>query len=68
MVYWADAALGVALARTLNDALAEAHARFPERLVGLATLPMQDPPAAVAELERAAALPGIRGVYLGTNV
>ena len=68
MVYWADAALGAALARVMNDALTEAHARFPERLVGLATLPMQDPTAAVEELERAAALPGIRGVYLGTNV
>jgi aminocarboxymuconate-semialdehyde decarboxylase len=68
MVYWAGAALGGALARAMNDALAEAHARFPRRLVGLATLPLQDPPAAVAELDRAAALPGIRGVYLGTNV
>ena len=29
---------------------------------------MQDPTRARAELERAAALPGVRGVYLGTNV
>jgi aminocarboxymuconate-semialdehyde decarboxylase len=36
--------------------------------VGLATLPMQDPERAVAEVDRAARLPGIRGVYLGTNV
>jgi aminocarboxymuconate-semialdehyde decarboxylase len=68
MVYWADADLGARLARAMNDALAEAHTRFPDRLVGLAMLPMQDPAAAVAELERAAQLPGIRGVYIGTNV
>jgi aminocarboxymuconate-semialdehyde decarboxylase len=36
--------------------------------VGCATLPMQDPARALAELNRAAALPGVRGVYLGTNV
>jgi aminocarboxymuconate-semialdehyde decarboxylase len=36
--------------------------------VGLATLPMQDPARSVDELDRAARLPGIRGVYLGTNV
>ncbi len=68
MVYWADAELGLRLARLVNDAMAEAHTAFPRRFVGLATLPLQDPPAALRELDRAAALPGIRGVYLGTNV
>jgi aminocarboxymuconate-semialdehyde decarboxylase len=29
---------------------------------------MQDPARALTELQRAAALPGIRGVYLGTNI
>ena len=68
MVYWADSALGLRLARLVNDALAQAHTAFPDRFVGLATLPLQDPPQALGELERAARLPGIRGVYLGTNV
>src|SRR5438477_7151706 len=35
---------------------------------GLVTLPMQDVRRSVEELDRAARLPGIRGVYLGTNV
>jgi aminocarboxymuconate-semialdehyde decarboxylase len=68
MVYWADSRLGARLARAMNDALAEAHTAFPRRFVGLATLPLQDVGAALGELRRAAALPGIRGVYLGTNV
>ncbi|HEV8584234.1 MAG TPA: amidohydrolase family protein [Methylomirabilota bacterium] len=68
MVYWADGDLGTRLAVAVNDAMSEAHRAFPDRFVGCATLPMQDPPRAVAELERAAALPGIKGVYLGTNV
>jgi aminocarboxymuconate-semialdehyde decarboxylase len=68
MVYWAPPDLAVHLARVTNDAMSQAHVAFPDRYVGLATLPMQDPPRAVAELDRAARLPGIRGVYLGTNV
>jgi aminocarboxymuconate-semialdehyde decarboxylase len=68
MVYWADSDLGLRLARIVNDALAQAHSAFPDRFVGLATLPLQDPPRAIEELERAARLPAIRGVYLGTNV
>ena len=68
MVYWADGDLGQRLAAAVNDAMSEAHRAYPDRFVGCATLPMQDPKRALAELERAAALPGIRGVYLGTNI
>ena len=68
MVYWADEALGVRLARLVNEAMAEAARAHPGRLVGLATLPMQAPEASVAEAERAVRELGCRGVYLGTNV
>ncbi len=68
MVYWADGDLGQRLAAVVNDAMSEAHRGFPDRFVGCATLPMQDPSRALVELERAAALPGIKGVYLGTNI
>ena len=68
MVYWADGAAGHRVARAFNDAASEAHTAHPDRFVGCATLPMQDPPRAAQELERASGLPGIRAVYLGTNV
>lgn len=68
MVYWADGDLGLRLARAMNDALAQAHTAFPDRFVGLATLPMQEPKLALEELDRVARLPGIRGAYLGTNI
>jgi aminocarboxymuconate-semialdehyde decarboxylase len=68
MVYWADAELGLRLARAVNNALGQAHTAFPDRFVGVATLPMQEPKLAIEELDRAARLPGIRGVYLGTNI
>jgi aminocarboxymuconate-semialdehyde decarboxylase len=68
MVYWADEALGITLARLVNDAMARAGRTHPGRLVGLATLPMQAPEAAAAEARRAVQELGCRGVYLGTNV
>jgi aminocarboxymuconate-semialdehyde decarboxylase len=68
MVYWADVALGLRLARLVNDAMAAAARAHPDRLVGLATLPMQARDAAVAEVGRAVGELGLRGVYLGTNV
>jgi aminocarboxymuconate-semialdehyde decarboxylase len=68
MVYWADAELGGRLARVVNDAMSQAHVAYPDRFVALMTLPMQDPKGAVDEVDRAARLPGMRGVYLGTNV
>ena len=68
MVYWADGVLGNRLARLVNDAMAGASRAHPERFVFLATLPMQDPEAAVNEVNRAVTQLGARGIYLGTNV
>jgi aminocarboxymuconate-semialdehyde decarboxylase len=68
MIYWASPGFGLALAQAYNDSVAAAHARHPNRLVGLAMLPMQAPDLALKELERAAKLPGMRGLYLATHV
>jgi len=68
MVYWASPQLGVRLARAFNDGIAELCRRYPERFVGLATLPMQDVDAALREMERAVRELGMRGVYLATSV
>jgi aminocarboxymuconate-semialdehyde decarboxylase len=68
MVYWAGRELGEKLAAVYNEELAAAHARSPQRLVGLAVLPMHEPDLAVREVERAAQLPGIRGFYMATYI
>lgn len=68
MVYWADPALAGRLARLYNDELAATVAARADRLTGLATVPLQDVPAAVAELERAVQQLRLRGVYIGSNV
>jgi aminocarboxymuconate-semialdehyde decarboxylase len=68
MTYWADRTLGERLAAIYNEEVARAHELHPQRLVGLATLPMQAPDLAVREVERAARLPGVRGFYVATCV
>src|SRR5258708_11883630 len=68
MVHWASPGLGMALSQAFNDAASAAHKKHPERFFGLAMLPMQDPALALKEIERAAKLPGIRGMYLATSV
>jgi len=52
-----------AIAEINNDGLAELAANHPDRFVGLGSVPLQDPPAAARELERAARL-GLRGVEI----
>ena len=68
MVYWADDDLGVKLCVAFNDAISAAHLKHPDRFIGFACLPFQNPSLALAELERAAKLPGIRGIYMATAV
>ena len=53
-----------AVARETNAALAKAIERHPTRFFGLASLPIGDPPAAVAEMERAAGDHGFKGLVV----
>ena len=68
MLYWGDADLSAKLAQAWNDAATAAHHAYPTRLVSFLTLPMLYPERALDELARASKLPGMRGVYLGTNI
>ena len=67
MVYWAPPAFGLALSQAYNDAASAAHVAHPDRFLAFAIVPMQDPAMALRELERAARLPGLRGLYLATS-
>lgn len=66
--YWLEPEHGVEAARLANDGIAQMVAQYPERLRGMAHLPMQDPDAALAELERAVREHGFRAVELGTSI
>ena len=66
--YWLDADAGLAAARLMNDGIARMVAARPDRLRGMATLPMQDPNAAITELERVVKELGFRSIELGCRV
>ncbi len=66
--YALEPELGRDSARIVNDHIAEVVAAHPDRFVGLANVPMQEPDFAVAELERAVRDLGMRGVEICTNV
>jgi 2,3-dihydroxybenzoate decarboxylase len=60
----ADPTQAAELARRANDALAEEVGRRPDRFVGVAALPMQDPALAAAELQRCVGDLGFRGALV----
>ena len=57
-----------ACARSVNDEIAETVRQTPDRFAGLATLPLQDPAAAVRELERAIRDLHLAGCIVGSHV
>ena len=65
--YWAKATDGLAISKFLNDGIAEIVEKYPNRFIGLGTVPMQDVNLAIKELERYKQL-GLVGVQIGSNV
>jgi uncharacterized protein len=55
---------GIAMAREMNDHLAAAIARHPDRFAGFAVLPMQSPDACAAELVRSVKELGFLGALM----
>jgi aminocarboxymuconate-semialdehyde decarboxylase len=66
--YWTEPDFGLELSRIVNDRIAEIAAKWPERFVGLGTVPLQNAELAVAELERCIKDRGMRGVEIIPNV
>ena len=66
--YWTPPEVGREICRLVNENIAGMVARYPDRFVGLAHVPMQDPQAAAAELARCVKDLGFRGVEIGTNI
>lgn len=66
--YWAQAKDAWDVSRFLNDHLAGVIREFPDRFIGLGTLPMQDPQLAIREMERASSTLGIAGFEIGSHI
>jgi aminocarboxymuconate-semialdehyde decarboxylase len=66
--YQLDTAVTVATSKDSNDEIAQMAKNWPDRFAGLATLPMQDVRAAIAELERVMLHLGFKGAMINDQV
>ncbi len=65
--YWAKPADALDLSMYLNDHIAAIVLDYPQRFIGLGTVPLQSPELAIKELERCMKI-GLRGVQIGSHV
>ena len=66
--YWAKPADALEVSRFLNDHIAGIVERYPDRFIGLGTVPMQDPDRACREVERCMSELGMAGIEIGSHV
>jgi aminocarboxymuconate-semialdehyde decarboxylase len=66
--YGLDASIAMATSREINDEIAGMARQWPQRFAGLGTVPMQDPKAALAELERGMTQLGLKGIEINDHV
>src|SRR2546422_5132746 len=66
--YWCEPGEGAELARMVNERIAAIVAQWPERFVGLGTVPLQDSGLAVSELDFCVKQLGLRGVEINPSV
>ncbi len=66
--YELDTNLAAATSRESNDEISQMMKSWPDRFAGLATLPMQDVPAAIAELERVMVDLGFKGAVIDDKI
>jgi aminocarboxymuconate-semialdehyde decarboxylase len=67
-IFFADESRQPEVARILNDAYADLIARHPTRFKGFASIPMDSPDSAIAELHRAIHELKLNGVVLLSNI
>jgi len=66
--YWAKSEHALETSRFLNDHIAEVVSRYPERFIGIGTVPLQDVDLALREMERCINELRMPGIEIGTNV
>ncbi len=66
--YEEEAKLAAECAALQNEQIAKTVSAHPDRFIGMATVPMQAPELAAAELRRAMTKLGLRGMEIGSNI
>ncbi|XOV78043.1 MAG: amidohydrolase family protein [Aestuariibacter sp.] len=66
--YWARPEDTLDLSKILNDHIAGICQDYPDRFIGLGTVPMQAPELAIQELERCVNDIGLAGIQIGSHI
>ncbi len=66
--YWARSEDGLETSRFFNDHIAETVSKYPDRFIGIGTVPMQDTELAILEMERCVKELGMPGLEIGSNI
>ncbi len=66
--YWAKKEHGLETSRFFNDHIAQCVTLYPERFIGLGTVPLQDVDLAIKEMERCVKELKLPGIEIGSNV
>lgn len=66
--YWAKPADALDTSRFFNDHIAQTVQQYPDRFIGLGTVPLQDTDLAIREMKRCVQELGLAGLEIGTNV
>jgi len=66
--YWARPRDCLRVSEFLNDDIAAQVTKEPSRFIGIGTLPMNDPQAAVQEMTRCVRTLGFKGFQIGSHI
>lgn len=66
--YWAEGKDALETSRYFNDYIAEVVSRYPDRFIGIGTVPLQDPQTAIREMQRCMNELGMVGIEIGSHV
>ncbi|ETI68291.1 amidohydrolase family protein [Neobacillus vireti] len=66
--YWAEPEAAEEMARIQNDFIAETVNKYPDRFIGIGTVPLQDVEVSIREMDRCMHELGLKGIEIGTNI
>ncbi|MBP1947142.1 amidohydrolase family protein [Virgibacillus litoralis] len=66
--YWAKVEEAEEMSKIQNDFIANTVKQYPDRFVGLGTVPLQNVEVSIKEMDRCIHVLGLRGIEIGTNI